>query len=97
MDPYSIIVRPVISEASVDRLADGKYTFIVHPKATKPEIKRAVETLFDVDVTKVNTMNYRGKRVRVRVDWGRRPSWKKAIVTVAEGQQIKQFFEELMS
>lgn len=93
--PYDIILRPVITEKSMEQMAEGKYTFIVAPKATKPEIRRAVEELFDVDVVKVNTLNMRGKWRRVGRFAGRRPDWKKAIVTLKEGQRIKQLFDDL--
>lgn len=93
--PYDIIMRPVITEKSMEQMAEGKYTFIVAPKATKPEIRRAVEELFDVDVVKVNTLNMRGKWRRVGRFAGRRPDWKKAIVTLKEGQRIKQLFDDL--
>jgi len=92
-----IIIRPVITEESVEQLQQGKYTFVVDAKATKPEIKAAIKEIFNVDVARVNTMNYRGKRRRVRFQWGRRPDWKKAIVTLAEGQEIREFFEEIVS
>lgn len=93
--PYDVIIRPVITEKSMEQMAAGKYTFIVSPKASKPEIRQAVEELFDVDVEKVNTINLRGKWRRVGRYVGRRPDWKKAIVTLKEGQRIKQLFEDL--
>lgn len=96
-DPRDVIVQPLITEASMDALADGKYTFVVDRKATKTEIKQAVQIIFKVAVVKVNTMNYQGKLRRMGRFIGRRPGWKKAIVTLAEGQQIKQFFEEIVS
>jgi large subunit ribosomal protein L23 len=68
----------------------AKYVFRVEPKANKLEIKRAVETNFNVKVTSVNTCNYHGKKKRERrPDFGRRPSWKKAIVTLAEGETLE--------
>ena len=92
---HDIILRPVITEKSMEQMAAGKYTFVVHPRATKPEIRRAVEELFDVKVEKVNTMNMRGKMRRMGRFAGRRPSWKKAIVTLKEGQRIRQFFDDI--
>lgn len=71
--------------------AKPKYTFEVASDATKPEIKRAVEQLFDVHVKAVRTQNYMGKKRRVRRAIGRKPSWKKAIVTLAEGEMIDVF------
>lgn len=92
-----IIIRPIITEASMDQLEMGKYTFAVQAQATKTEIKNAIKKIFNVDVTKVNTMNYLGKQRRVRMQLGRRPNWKKAIVTLAPGQEIRQFYDEIVS
>ena len=77
-----IILGPVITEKSNDGLQEGKYTFKVNKKATKVDIKNAVEKLFEVKVLKVNTMNVNGKKKRVRYQIGKTPDWKKAIVTV---------------
>lgn len=82
MIPEEIIVRPVITERSNDDLQEGKYTFEVNRKATKVEIAKAVEKLFEVKVLKVNTMNVNGKKKRVRYQVGKTPNWKKAIVTI---------------
>jgi len=92
MDLWDVLIRPIITEKSSNLMAENKYTFRVHPKATKPEIKRAVEVLFKVPVVEVRTMNVRGKYRRQGATGGYRPSWKKAIVKVAEGKSI-QFFE----
>jgi large subunit ribosomal protein L23 len=92
MDLRDVLIRPIITEKSSNLMAENKYTFRVHPKATKPEIKRAVEVLFKVPVVEVRTMNVRGKYRRQGATGGYRPSWKKAIVKVAEGKSI-QFFE----
>ncbi len=92
MQPHEVIIRPIITEKAM-RLADeeNKYTFEVHPKANKIEIRRAVEALFDVRVTKVNVIRVRGKaRAYGRVR-GRTRSWKKAIVTLAPGDRIQIF------
>ena len=80
--PQDIILKPVITEQSTDRLASGKYTFKVAKDANKLEIADAVEKLFNVEVTKVNTMNVRGRAKRVGRYLGRTASWKKAVVTV---------------
>ena len=77
-----IIVRPVVTEKSNDGLQEGKYTFEVNKKATKVEIAKAVEKLFNVKVLKVNTMTVKGKQKRVGVHVGRTSDWKKAIVTI---------------
>ena len=92
-DPRDVIVRPVVSEKSYQLLEDNVYTFEVHPGASKPEIKDAVESIFGVDVVKVNTMNRKGKRMRNRRNntWGRRPDRKRALVTLADGDSIELF------
>lgn len=90
-DLRSIIRRPVVTERSMDLLDQNKYTFIVDIKATKPQIKEAVEQIFDVSVEKVNTMRVTGKKRRMGRYEGKRPDWKKAIVTVKEGQHIELF------
>ncbi|HEY8450371.1 MAG TPA: 50S ribosomal protein L23 [Bacillota bacterium] len=94
--PYDVILRPVVTEKSMAQVADGKYTFVVDRRATKPEIRRAVEELFNVEVERVNTITMRGKVRRMGRYVGRRPDWKKAIVTLKEGQRIKQLFEDLV-
>ena len=91
VNPRDILLRPVISEKSL-RLADeGKYTFIVAPGANKTQIKMAVEEVFRVKVTGVNTLNRQGKRRRTRQGWGKRVDTKRAIVTLAEGDRIDIF------
>ena len=82
MRPEDIIVKPIITEKSSTGVAEGKYTFKVAKKATKVEIANAVETLFDVKVLNVNTMTVKGKEKRVGANSGKRPDWKKAIVTI---------------
>lgn len=94
MNAHEIVRRPVVSEASMANMALGKYTFAVDTRANKTEIRDAVEKLFKVKVKTVNTMHVRGKQRRVGVHVGRRPDWKKAIVTLEEGQRI-EFFEGL--
>ena len=98
--PEMILRRPVVSEKSYAAMSDGRYVFRCHPRATKIEIKHAVEEAFatqDIEVVAVNTMTVRGKvrlrsRGRTRVV-GRSPGWKKAIVTLAPGQKIEGLFE----
>ncbi len=80
--PEDIIRKPFITEKSNTEIASGKYTFVVDPKATKTEIKNAVEKLFQVKVLQVNTMNFEGKIKRMGVHQGPRPDWKKAIVKI---------------
>ena len=91
--PQDIIKKPVITEQSMEDMAEGKYTFVVDKKANKTEIKSAVEQVFDVKVEKVNTMNMTGKLKRMGVHIGRRPSWKKAIVQLTEDSKSIEFFE----
>ena len=90
-DPRDILIAPVISEKSYGLLDENKYTFEVAPDANKTQIKIAVEQVFDVKVTGVNTLNRQGKRKRSRTGWGRRKDTKRAIVTVADGQRIEIF------
>ena len=92
-DPRSIIIRPVVSEKSYGLLDDGVYTFVVDPRATKIEIANAVESIFNVQVAKVNTLNRKGKRKRNRrsMTYGQRPNTKRAIVTLAAGGRIDLF------
>ena len=77
-----IIIAPVVTEKSSGEIGEGKYTFKVNKKATKIDIKRAVEKLFEVKVLNVNTMNVNGKKKRVGYHQGRTSDWKKAIVTI---------------
>ena len=90
-DPRDIIVRPVISEKSYDMIEHNRYTFEVAKTATKPQIADAVSEIFGVTVTSVNTMNVKGKPRRVRVAKGKTRDWKKAIVTLKEGDSIEFF------
>jgi len=91
MRPEEIILKPIITEKSNDGLQEGKYTFKVAKKATKIQIADAVQTLFNVKVLKVNTMNIRGKEKRVGANSGRRPDWKKAIVTIDTNPSEKTY------
>ena len=77
-----IIIKPIITEKSSMESQEGKYTFKVAKKATKVDIKNAVEKLFEVKVLNVNTINVKGKEKRVGVHLGKTPDWKKAIVTI---------------
>ncbi len=90
-DPRDIIFRPVISEKTYGLLDENKYTFEVDPRANKTQIRQAIEEIFDVTVTGVNTMNRQGKRKRRGLIVGKRPDTKRAIVTVAEGDEIELF------
>ncbi len=85
---YDIVRSPVITEKSTLGSEHNQVTFRVAMGATKPEIKRAVEELFSVKVEAVNTLRMRGKRKRFRGRWGRRPAYKKAMVTLAEGETL---------
>ncbi len=91
--PHDIIIRPIITEKSMEDMAYGKYTFMVDKRANKSEIKKAVEGIFDVKVEKVNTMNMLGKIKRQGYTSGRRASWKKAIVKLTEDSKSIEFFE----
>ncbi len=90
MDKWSILKERIISEKAFAAQEDGKYVFKVDKNANKPEIKKAGEELFGVQVEKVNIINVKGKRKVFRGIRGRRPSYKKAIVTLKEGQTIKE-------
>ena len=98
-DPWDVIVRPVVTEKSTDQAEFAPvYTFIVDKNANKHQIARAVETLWDVDVKDVRTMRYAGKRKRALLgrmvrNWelGRRPGFKKAVVRLAEGDEIELY------
>jgi len=90
-NPRDILLRPVVSEKSYGLLDEGKYTFVVAPSANKTQIKQAVEEVFRVKVTGVNTLNRQGKRRRTRFGWGKRADTKRAIVTLAEGDRIDIF------
>jgi large subunit ribosomal protein L23 len=91
VNPRDILLKPVISEKSYRLADDGKYTFIVAPDANKTQIRQAVEAVFTVKVTGVNTSNRPGKRRRTRYGWGKRPDTKRAIVSLAEGDRIDLF------
>jgi large subunit ribosomal protein L23 len=92
-DPRDVIVAPVVSEKSYALMEEGVYTFTVHSSASKPEIRDAVQSIFGVKVSKVNTLNRQGKRKRNRrtFTYGKRPDTKRAIVTLVEGESIDLF------
>ena len=96
MMSYEIIKKPIITENSMDQMADGKYTFEVAKDANKIEIKKAVEEIFGVKVEKVTTMRVLGKVKRMGANSGKRPDWKKAIVKLAENSKTIEFFDGLM-
>ena len=90
-DPREVIIRPVITEHSYDMMEKNTYTFEVAKTSNKVEIRQAVEAIFNVTVTKVNTLNVKPKPKRVRAQAGYPRTWKKAVVTVAEGDSIEIF------
>ena len=90
-NPRDVLIKPVISEKSYGLLDENKYTFEVHPDTNKTEVKIAVEKVFGVTVTSVNTLNRQGKRRRTRNGWGKRKDTKRAIVSVAPGDRIDIF------
>jgi large subunit ribosomal protein L23 len=92
-DPRDIILSPVVSEKSLGAVDHGVYTFTVDPRASKPEIHDAIESIFGVKVTKVNTLNRKGKTQRTRRSnrVGSRADTKRAIVTLAPGERIELF------
>jgi large subunit ribosomal protein L23 len=90
-DPRDIIIRPVISEKSYDLIEQNRYTFEVAKTASKPQIAQAITEIFDVTVTNVNTMNVTGKPRRLRFAKGKTRDWKKAIVTLRDGDKIDLF------
>ena len=91
MNDYQIIIRPLITEKNTSLMEYNKYSFEVAREATKPQIKRAVEAIFEVSVLKVHTMNVRGKNRRRGREFGYTRDWKKAIVTLADGDRIDLF------
>ncbi len=94
MTARDVILKPIITEKSNAAMGASRYTFVVDERATKTQIKDAVEEIFKVRVKGVNTMRMLGKIRKMGIHSGRKPSWKKAVVTLEEGQKI-QFFEGL--
>jgi len=93
---YDVILRPVVTEKSMNAMAEKKYTFYVNPDATKSQIKEAVEKMFEgTKVAKVNTMNLNGKKKRRGMVFGRTAQKKKAIVQLTEESADIQIFEGL--
>jgi large subunit ribosomal protein L23 len=90
-DPRSVIIAPVVSEKSYSLMDDNAYTFRVHPRANKTEIRQAVEEIWGVRVARVNTINRKGKVKRFRYTQGKRPDSKRAIVKLAPGHKIEIF------
>ena len=84
-DPRDVLLAPVVSEKSYTLMDEGKYTFLVDPRANKTEIKIAVEEIFDVKVASVNTLNRVGKTRRTKFGMGKRKDTKRAIITLKEG------------
>ena len=96
MIAQDIIIKPIITERSMDALQTGKYTFKVYRNANKIEIAEAIEKLFDVKVAKVNTMNCNGRTKRVGRYVGKTADWKKAIVTLKEDSKTIEFFDGMI-
>lgn len=90
-----IIIKPIITEASMDKINEGKYTFKVASNATKPEIAKAVETMFGVKVASVNTISMKKKPKRLGVHFGYTSDWKKAVVTLTADSKTIEFFDGL--
>ena len=93
LHPNEVLLAPVVSEKSYSLIADRKYSFRVHPKAHKTQVRQAVESIFNVRVSKVNTLNRKGKRKRNRrsFTFGTRPDTKRAVVTLAGDDRIELF------
>lgn len=94
-DPHDIILKPLITEKTMDMQQQKKYAFVVDKRSNKTEIKNALESIFGVEVAKVNTVNMRGKMKRMGRFEGKRPDWKKAIVTLTDKSKTIEFFESM--
>ena len=92
-NPHEVLIKPIVTERTTNLMEQNKYTFKVDKDANKIEIKYAVETIFKVNVTDVKTMNVQGKFKRQGRTGGYRPDWKKAIVTLKDGQKLPIFEE----
>ena len=90
-DPREVIIRPIITEHSFDMMEENTYTFEVAKDANKVEIRQAIEAIFNVHVEKVNTLNVKSKPKRVRYHAGHTRTWKKAMVTLKQGETIEIF------
>ena len=95
MNPYDIIIKPVLTEKSYDSIAAKTYTFIVAKDATRTQVKMAVEARFGVKVARVNTINTLGKMKRQGRTQGRRPNLKKAYVTLTKDSKGIEFFDSM--
>lgn len=91
--PHDVIIKPLVTEQSMEEIVDKKYVFVVDRKANKTEIKNAIEKIFDVKVAKTNTMNMIGKKKRMGRNEGKRADWKKAIVKLTEDSKEIEIFE----
>ena len=93
---HDVIIKPIITEDSMARLAEKKYTFEVASGATKVDIKKAVEEIFKVKVEKINTISMKAKNKRVGYHFGKTSEWKKAIVTLTADSKTIEFFDSMM-
>ena len=93
---HDVIIKPIITEDSMARLAEKKYTFEVADGATKVDIKKAVEEIFKVKVEKINTVSMKAKNKRVGYHFGKTSEWKKAIVTLTADSKTIEFFDSMM-
>ena len=93
---HDVIIKPIITEDSMARLAEKKYTFEVADGATKFDIKKAVEEIFKVKVEKINTVSMKAKNKRVGYHFGKTSEWKKAIVTLTADSKTIEFFDSMM-
>ena len=93
-DPRDVILAPVVSEKSYSLIDNNAYTFLVHPDANKTEIRQAVESIWEVRVVSVNTLNRKGKSKRFRYTVGKRSDTKRAVVKLAEGDKIEIFEQQ---
>ena len=92
-NPHDIIRKPIITEQSMDAMAEGVYTFVVDRRSNKTEIKTAIQTIFNVKVERVNTINMEGKPKRMGAHVGKRADWKKAMVKLSADSKPIEFFE----
>ena len=92
---YDVVIRPIITESSMDLAAERKYAFKVDPRANKTEVKHAIEEIFDVDVAKVNIMNVNGKTKRLGRSVGKTADYKKAIVTLTPDSKEIELFQDM--
>lgn len=93
---HDVLIRPIVSEQTMDQIAEKKYSFEVPLSVNKIEVKKAVEQIFGVKVQKVTTMRVPGKMKRMGAHMGRQPAWKKAVVKLTEGSKGIEFFDGLI-